>query len=50
MEYSCVCGFIYSENAGYPDSGLEPGTKWEDVPADFICPLCGLGKAAFTKL
>ena len=49
MEYGCVCGFVYDEKEGYPDSGIKPGTKWEDVPEDFFCPLCGLGKSAFSK-
>ncbi len=42
-----VCGFVYDEAAGHPDSGVAPGTKWEDVPEDFTCPLCGVGKDMF---
>ena len=47
-KYGCtVCGFVYDEAAGHPDSGVAPGTKWEDVPEDFTCPLCGVGKDMF---
>ena len=50
MEYECVCGYIYDETAGDPDNGIKPGTKWEDLPDDFVCPLCGLGKDEFRQL
>ena len=41
MKYVCdVCGWEYDEEKGYPEGGIAPGTKWEDVPADFECPLC----------
>ena len=37
-KYVCtVCGYIYDEAAGDPDNGVEPGTKWEDVPEDWVC-------------
>jgi len=49
MKYECFCGYIYDEAAGETGSGVEPGTKWEDVPDDFACPLCGAGKAAFSE-
>lgn len=43
--YVCtVCGYVYDEAEGAPDAGIAPGTKWEDVPEDFVCPLCGVGK------
>ena len=46
-KYICdVCGYIYDEAAGDPDNGIDPGTKWEDVPEDFLCPLCGVGKTS----
>lgn len=47
-----ACGYIYDEANGDPDSGLEPGTKWEDVPEDWVCPVCGVAKAdpAWEKL
>jgi rubredoxin len=40
-----VCGFIYDEARGDPDSGVPPGTAWADVPEDWRCPECGVGKA-----
>ena len=43
-----VCGYVYDEAAGDPDNGIAPGTKWEDVPDDFTCPLCGVGKEEFS--
>lgn len=42
-----VCGFVYDPAEGYPEAGIAPGTKWEDVPEDFVCPLCGVGKDMF---
>ena len=36
-----VCGLIYDEELGWPDDGIEPGTAWEDVPEDWLCPECG---------
>ena len=42
-----VCGYIYDEELGDPDNGIEPGTKWEELPEDFACPLCGVGKDEF---
>lgn len=51
MKYVCnVCGFEYDEEVGAPDLGIAPGTKFEDLPADFSCPLCGAGKDDFTKV
>jgi rubredoxin-NAD+ reductase len=43
-----LCGWEYNEEEGYPDGGIEPGTKWEDLPDDFVCPLCGAGKDEFS--
>ena len=49
MKYVCdVCGWIYDEEDGYPYAGIEPGTKWDDLPDDFVCPLCGVGKESFS--
>lgn len=45
-----VCGLIYDEKEGWPDDGIEPGTKWEDVPEDWLCPDCGVGKEDFELL
>lgn len=48
MKYICtVCGFEYDEEVGYPEEGIAPGTKWEEVPEDFECPLCSVGKELF---
>lgn len=44
-----VCGYVYDPEKGEPDAGIAPGTKWEDVPEDFVCPLCGVGKDQFEK-
>ena len=50
MKYVCdVCGYEYDEAKGDPDNGIAPGTKWEDLGEDFVCPLCGVGKNAFSK-
>ena len=46
----CPCGYVYDEQAGDPEHGLAPGTRWEDVPEDFLCPVCGLGKDAFSEI
>ena len=49
-KYVCtVCGYIYEEAAGDPYNGVEPGTKWEDVPEDWVCPVCGVGKDQFEE-
>jgi len=42
-----VCGFIYDEAEGFPEEGIEPGTRWEDIPEDWTCPDCGVGKEDF---
>ena len=42
-----VCGYVYDPEVGDPDNGIEPGTAWEDVPEDWVCPLCGVGKDSF---
>lgn len=50
MKYLCpLCGWIYDETEGAPDYGIAPGTKFEDLPEDFVCPLCGLSKSGFEK-
>lgn len=45
-----VCGFIYDEAKGDPDSGLAPGTRWEDIPEDWSCPECGVSKDNFEEM
>lgn len=42
-----VCNFIYDEAKGIPEEGIAAGTAWADVPADWVCPLCGEGKDVF---
>ena len=45
-----VCGFIYDEAEGFEEEGIAPGTAWEDVPEDWVCPECGVGKADFDMI
>jgi len=46
--YVCLnCGLIYNEAEGWPDDGIAPGTRWEDVSEDWICPQCGSAKIDF---
>jgi rubredoxin len=45
-----VCGYIYDPEAGDPDSGIAPGTAFEDLPEDWVCPVCGAGKSEFEKV
>lgn len=46
--WECVlCGYQYDEAAGDPDSGIEPGTRWEEIPEDWFCPECGAAKSEF---
>ena len=50
MRYICqVCGYVYDEELGEPKSGIAAGTKWEDLPDDYVCPLCGVGKDEFAE-
>lgn len=47
-QWVCViCGWIYDEAAGCPEDGLAPGTRWAEVPDDWRCPLCDVGKTDF---
>lgn len=46
--YECtICGYVYDEALGMPEAGIAPGTKWEDLPEDWECPLCGASKDDF---
>lgn len=46
--YECEpCGYIYDPSIGDPDNGIAPGTLFEDLPEDWVCPICGLGKEVF---
>lgn len=50
MKYICtVCGWEYDPALGDEDAGIEAGTAWEDLPEDFTCPLCGVGKDQFDE-
>jgi len=50
-KFECmVCGYIYEEELGDPDNGVAAGTKWEDVPEDWVCPVCGVGKDEFNEV
>lgn len=50
QKYECPCGYVYDPELGDPDNGVAPGTAWEDVPEDWVCPTCSLGKDAFTPV
>jgi rubredoxin len=46
--YECEpCGYIYDPAVGDPDNGIAPGTAFEDLPEDWVCPICGVGKDEF---
>ena len=47
QKYVCPCGYVYDPAVGDPEHGVAPGTPWEKVPADWVCPTCGLDKDAF---
>ena len=50
-KYVCdVCGWIYDPEVGDPDGGIAPGTAIEDIPDDWVCPLCGVGKDDFSPV
>ena len=49
-KYVCeVCGWVYDEKEGDPDNGIAPGTPFEELPDDFSCPYCGVGKDQFSE-
>ena len=49
-KYVCtICGYVYDPEQGDPDNGIDPGTKFEDVPDDWTCPICGAGKSDSEK-
>ncbi|MCM1079130.1 MAG: rubredoxin [Bacteroidales bacterium] len=48
-KYVCdVCGWVYDPAVGVPEAGIAPGTPFEELPEDFECPLCGVGKSDFS--
>lgn len=51
QKYRCtVCGYIYDPEKGDPDSGIKPGTPFEELPENWVCPICGADKSAFEKI
>lgn len=49
-KYECtLCGYVYDPEAGDPDNGIPPGTAFEDLPDDWVCPMCGAEKSEFEK-
>ncbi len=50
-QYICsACGWVYEEELGDPDAGLPPGTRFDDIPDDWVCPECGVDKSYFDLL
>ena len=51
QRYECtVCHYIYEPDIGDPDNNIAPGTSFEDLPADWVCPLCAVGKDMFEAI
>ena len=51
MKWRCmVCGYIYDPEVGDPDSGVCPGTSFEELPEDWVCPICGASKDLFERV
>jgi len=50
MKYSCPCGYIYDPVLGDPDSGIKPGTPFEEIPDNWRCPTCGVSKDIFSPI
>ena len=49
-KYVCeVCGYVYDPELGDPDGGIDPGTSFDDIPDDWVCPECGVGKDEFEE-
>ena len=50
VKYVCpACGYVYDPEAGDPDNGVAPGTSFESLSEDWVCPVCGLSKSEFEK-
>ena len=50
-KYECqICGYVYDPEVGDPDNGVAPGTAFENLPADWVCPTCGAAKEEFQKI
>lgn len=51
QKYQCtICGYVYDPEIGDPDSGIAPGTAFEDIPDGWVCPLCGVSKSDFIPI
>lgn len=51
MVWQCPgCGYVYDEALGDPDGGIKPGTRWDDIPDDWVCPECAMTKADFEQV
>jgi rubredoxin len=49
-KYVCtICDYVYDPENGDPENGIAPGTKFEDLPDDWLCPVCGVSKSDFEK-
>ncbi|MEI6456689.1 MAG: rubredoxin [bacterium] len=49
--YKCtICGHVYDSLMGDPDSGIAPGTSFNDIPDDWVCPICGVGKSEYIPI
>jgi len=49
-KYKCsICGFVYNQAKGFPVDGVEPGTPFDSLPFDWVCPVCGAQKKDFRK-
>ena len=50
-KYQCgICGYVYDPAVGDPDGGIAPGTAFEDIPADWVCPVCQAPKSEFSPV
>ncbi len=50
-KYECLlCGYVYDPAVGDPEAGIKPGTSFDALPEDWVCPLCGAGKDQFGKV
>lgn len=49
-QYLCVCGYVYNPEEGDPENGIPAGTAFEDLPDNWVCPICGADKSAFSEI
>ncbi len=48
--YECLCGYVYDPEVGDPENDIPKGTEFEELPEDWVCPICGLDKSAFSEI